>query len=68
MKRYDWFEIKKELELDKSEKMSEINRQSEYGQDDVKKLAKGRRLSRVLGGITNLKDKSVNRGKQDECR
>lgn len=62
------FEMKKELELDKSEKTSDINRQWEYGQDDVKKLAKGRKLSRVLGWITNLKEKTMNRGKQDECR
>lgn len=66
--------LDKDIEIKKKEKIAECDKYGierlwedksiEYGQEDVKKLAKGRRLSKLLGWLTKSKEK--NRGNEDE--
>lgn len=63
----DIFEMARTLEIDKEKRITETKSTPEYKQDDVKKMAKGRSLSRLLGWITKLTEKTVDGGKEDEA-
>lgn len=59
--------MKAELEAHKSKKEQEVQTQLEYSQADVKRLARGRKLSKLLGWLRQSKEKVENRGKNDEA-
>lgn len=61
-------EMKQEFEMDDQTREQQTQSKPEYTKQDMKDLAKGRKLSRILGWISKLKEKIKDRGTEDNVR